>query len=204
MRISRRDVLIVGAGCAVGLAPAPAQALEGDLTIGDPAARVHLMEYASLTCSHCAAFHAHTFPQLKARYIDTDRIAFTLREFPTPPVPVSVAMFQVARCGDISAREYYRRIAVLFQQQRPILETGTGAGVVAALVRLGAEWGLTEAEVTACLSNEAGFTRIRASIAEGQRAQINSTPSFMLGDQLIRGEVTFEALSAALDTALAA
>lgn len=202
---SRRDVLIAGAACAAMMLPRDAAALEGDMLLGDPGARVQLVEYASLTCPHCAAFHAEVFPRIKAAYIDTRRIGFTLREFPTAPAPVAFAMFQLARCGGADAQLYFERVGELFRQQRAIIETGTGAGVRDALIRTGASWGLSEAQVIACMQDETAVARITGSIEAGQAIPIRGTPALVLNGQLLTGEagITLDGLSAALDAALA-
>jgi protein-disulfide isomerase len=204
--VSRRHVLIAGAACAVGVAPASAFALEGDMTIGDPAAPVQLIEYASLTCSHCAAFHARVFPQLKAAYIDTDRIGFTLREYPTAPAPIAFAMFQLARCGGVGPRLYFDRVAELFNRQREVMSATTGAEVRSALVRIGGEWGLSEADIMAAMQDEAAVARITGSMESGRALEIPGTPAIVLNGALLQGpsSVTFDGLSAALNEALSA
>jgi protein-disulfide isomerase len=207
MAISRRDLVVAGVAGAVGvtLAPAPAFALEGDMTIGDPASAVQLVEYASMTCGHCAAFHAHVFPRLKAGYIDNGRIGFTMREFPTNPGPVSFAMFQVARI-EADPIIYFERIAVLFHEQQAILGTGTGAGVRDALVTIAARWGLSRDQVVAAMTDQAGSERVAATVNDGvARYNIEATPWFVLNDQsLARGSASYEAISGALNTALGA
>lgn len=203
MIISRRSLVVGGAVLAVPGA-VHAAPLEGDMTIGAQDPRVQLIEYASLTCPHCAAFHAEVFPQIKAEYVDTGRIGFTLREFPTPPAPVSVAMFQVARCGGASASTYFDRVGVLFQQQRAILSTGTGQGVIDALVGIGQTWGLSEGQVMAAIMDPAGSARVQATVNDGiQRYEIHSTPSFVLNEQVLTGSsASYAGLSDALNAAL--
>lgn len=184
---------------------AGATAVEGDMTIGDPNAAVRLVEYASLTCPHCAAFHAEVFPRIKAEYIDTRRISFTLREFPTAPAPVSVAMFQLARCGGVDASTYFERVGVLFQQQRAIMGTGTGQGVVDALVGIGQAWGLSREQVMAAIMDQSAVARIQAVVNDGvERFEIQGTPAIVLNDQPLRGptSVTYTGLTDALNAAL--
>jgi protein-disulfide isomerase len=207
MAFSRRIVLAAGAvGLGAAGLPFPAVALEGDMTLGDASAPVQMVEYASLTCPHCAVFHAEVFPRIKAEYIDTRRIGFTLREFPTPPMPVSFAMFQLARCGGATAETYFDRVGVLFLEQRPILSSGTGEGVRTALIRIGAAWGLSEGQVMAAVVDEAGVARVTATVEDGrQRYDIQGTPAMVLNDRRLEGptSVTYAGLSAALNAALA-
>ena len=71
----------------------------GDVAQGPADAKVTIIEYASMTCSHCANFHKATWPELKKRYIDTGKVRFILREFPLDPL--ATAGFMLARCdGD--------------------------------------------------------------------------------------------------------
>lgn len=205
MSVSRRSVLGWGAACAAAWPSlAQAAATPGDMTIGGLDSRVRLLEYASLTCPHCAAFHASVFPRLKTEYIDTGRIAFTLREFPTPPAPVSFAMFQLARAGGADAATYYERVAILFARQQAILGTGTMGGVRDALITIGAEWGLPQEEVMAVIQDQAGAERVQATVDEGHaRYGIGRTPSLVLNDRLLDVALTFEALAPELDRALA-
>ncbi|MGE0047204.1 MAG: thioredoxin domain-containing protein [Hyphomonadaceae bacterium] len=208
MNASRREFLCAGSGAALGFAlfagEASAQA-NPDITIGGAGSSVHLVEYASLTCPHCAAFHAEVFPRLKQNYIDTQRIRFTLREFPTQPVVVAVSGFLLARCGNPAPDVYYTRIGVLFERQRAILSTGNMEGVRRALVEIGIGWGLSEEQVMACITNEAAVPGIRAVVEEGvSRYGINSTPSLVLNEQVLRDSsaMTFDGLSSVLDAAL--
>ena len=155
------------------------------MTIGAPRAPVSLIEYASATCSHCAAFHESNWSLLKSRYIDAGRVRFTLREMVTPPPAVAFAMFQLARAEGADSAEYFRRLAILYQRQQALFQSGTMAGVRAALVALGGEWGLTEPQVTASLNDEVGADRIRRSIAEAQARGVTSTPSFFLNGERV-------------------
>lgn len=203
MGVSRRHVIVAGAAFAAGALPSAAFALDGDMTIGDPAAPVQLVEFASLTCPHCAAFHAHVFPQLRSAYIDNGRIGFTLREFLTAPAPVSFAMFQLARCGGAGPRLYFDRVAELFNRQREVMTATTGAEVRDTLVRIGGEWGLAEGEVLAAIQDESAVSRVTASIDSGRALQITGTPAIALNGTLLQGN-SFEGISAAVDQALAA
>jgi protein-disulfide isomerase len=112
-------------------------------------------------------------------------VRFTLHEMVTPPPAVALAMFQLARCENAGADEYFRRLGVLFQQRTQILETGTAAGVRDSLVALGGQWGLSETQVMASLSDEQGVERMRRSIEEATRAGVSSTPTFIADGELI-------------------
>src|SRR6516225_3608936 len=109
----------------------------GDAWLGSPDAKCTIIEYASMTCSHCAAFHRDTWPKLKSTYIDTGKVHFTLREFPLDPL--AAAGFMLARCaGD---EKYYAMIDLLFDKQN--------------------DWAFVKKPVDAlaALTKQAGFTQ---------------------------------------------
>jgi protein-disulfide isomerase len=180
MKLDRRT-LLTGL-TALTITPAHAQARPLDMTIGAANAPLRLVEYASATCSHCAHFHETNWDLLKSRYIDSGRVRFTLREMATPPAQVAFGMFQLARCGGAGAEEYLQRLAILYQRQRAILQTGTMAGVRDALVALGGEWGLTADQVVASLTDQSGADRLQRSIEEASTRGVTGTPSFFIDD----------------------
>lgn len=204
MSLSRRSFTLATAGIAATFAGS-AFATEGDdTTIGAASAPLHLIEYASLTCPHCAHFHETNWSQLKTNYIDAGRVKLTLRELLTPPHAVSLAMFQLARCGGVAPPEYFRRVAILFGQQRAILATGTVAGVRDSLVAIGGQWGISQEQVLAALNDPAGVERIRRSIDEASQRGVTGTPAFFFNGQAVPyGDVaTSDGLRQALDTRL--
>ncbi|MBI1250644.1 MAG: thioredoxin domain-containing protein [Alphaproteobacteria bacterium] len=211
MIITRRTTLLLGAGalaaaCSGGGGTAAVSA--GDMLLAARGAENAplLIEYASLTCPHCASFHAGAWPEVKANYIDTGRLRFAFREYPTPPVPVAVAGFQVARCGGASTEQYYDRLSVLFAQQRQIIETGSYEGVRGKLIDIGRAAGLSAEQVEACIADEAGSARIRQVVEDAQQFNITGTPTFLLnGERLeVPGEAPYEAFAAAIDAKLSA
>lgn len=201
--MNRRTILI-GTAAWAGLS-SQALALEGDdVTIGADQAPVQLTEYASLTCPHCAAFHELNWSTLKTHYVDAGRVKLTMREILTPPAPLALAMFQLARCGDADADEYFRRVAILFQRQTAIFESGANGGVRAMLVSIGAEWGLSEAQVMASVTDQNSVDRARRVSAAANQIGVNSTPTFFLNGERIEdsGFVAPGGMARILDAAL--
>ncbi|MDX2275037.1 MAG: thioredoxin domain-containing protein [Hyphomonadaceae bacterium] len=183
--LSRRCVLAGGLIFASAGLPSVALAQsDDDMTIGAATAPLHIIEYASLTCPHCAQFHATNWRPLKERYIDAGRVRFTLREMATPPAPVALAMFQLARCQTSSPDLYLERVGILFERQQAILGTGTGAGVRDALLAIGAEWGLSPDQIAACFNDPAGVQRMQRSVAVARELGVNHTPSFIFNGVL--------------------
>jgi protein-disulfide isomerase len=208
MSATRRTLLLTAAAGVLLAAcqqtdAAPSNAT--DMTVGAADAPVHLIEYASATCPHCAEFHETVWPQLKQHYIDTGKVRFTFREMATPPAPVAVAGFQLARCGGADANTYLTRVGVLFDQQSNILSGGTMQSVRDALVRIGGAANLSEEQVMACITDEAGAERVRASAEEANtRFGVTGTPTFILDGTRVEDPAvtTWDGMKRVLDAKL--
>jgi protein-disulfide isomerase len=175
-----------------------------DMVLGNADAPVTVLEYASTTCSHCAAFHEEAWEQLKTNYIDNGRIRFVLREFPTAPAAVAVAGFQLARCGGATSEQYYTRVGELFRQQQAIFATGSMDGIRRKFIEIGGAVGLTEEQVLACIADtDSAAERMRVNGESAQEFGITGTPTFVINGVRHDGAPTYEALSRAIDAALA-
>ncbi|MBL8547960.1 MAG: thioredoxin domain-containing protein [Hyphomonadaceae bacterium] len=185
------------------IANAHAQSAGADsMSIGSPSAPLHLAEYASPACSHCAHFHATNWATLKTNYIDTGRVRLTLHEMLTAPPAVAFAMFQLARCANADGPEYFRRLGILFERQATILSSPTLGAAVAALVSAGAEWGLSEAQVMTGLNDNAGRERILRAIDEAEAQGVTSTPTFFLNGRRLENNFQLpDILTRTLDAA---
>jgi len=176
-----------------------------DMVLGAADAPVTIIEYASTTCPHCADFHAAVWEQLKQNYIDTGKVRFVFREYPTAPAPVAVAGFQVARCGGASAQQYFARLSELFRQQRALFQTLQADGGRAKFIEIGAAAGLSEEQVMQCVADEAGAARIRR-IEEGSRQfGVTGTPTIIINGRKIEDPSvqTYEGLSRMIEAELA-
>ncbi len=128
MPLSRRQTLAGLVSLAL-VTPAMAQSLNlaelatpgplGDKILGSDKAPVTIIEYASVTCPHCAVFHTEVYPKLKEKFIDTGKVRFVFREFPTAPANASIAGFMLARC---SGDKYFPLIDAMMEQQRSWIE----------------------------------------------------------------------------------
>lgn len=211
--LERRNLLLAASALAIASAVSACDGANGsaavsaeDMALGAADAPLTLIEYASSTCPHCAHFHETVWEQLKSNYIDTGKVRFVFREFPTAPAPVAVAGFQLARCGGATTEQYFVRLGELFRQQSAIFATGSMEGVRQKFVEIGAAAGLTEQQVIGCISDEAGAERIRHTVEEGTRQfNITGTPTFILNGEKVEDPsvVTYEGLSRILDAALA-
>lgn len=211
--LARRSLLMAASGLAL-LGMAACNSSSGadtgspdDIVLGQANAPVTMIEYASSTCPHCAEFHALNWEQLKTTYIDTGRVKYIFREFPTPPPAVAVAGFQLARCGGATPEQYMARLGEIFRQQRQMFATGTMEGVRQKFIEIGASAGLSQDQVMQCVNDETGADRIRriTEVADRQY-HVTGTPTIIINGQKQEDPsiVTWAGLSRALDAAIAA
>lgn len=201
MKLDRRKVTIgLGAVAATGITgtavitPAMAQSVDkaelmkpgplGEKILGQETAPVTIVEYASLTCPHCADFHSTTLPDLKAKYIDTGKARLIMREFPLDQL--AWAGFMVARCSDPS--KYFAVLNVLYQQQKTWAQSQDPA---TELFKIAKQTGMTKDQFDACLKNEdmaKGIIAVKDKASENFGVQ--STPTFFINGEMMRGHQT--------------
>lgn len=222
MALGRRELLIGAAGAALlGGAFGLAACNQGggsnatspdDMILGQANAPVTLIEYASATCPHCAEFHHLAWEGLKTNYIDTGKVRYIFREYPTPPEAVAVAGFQLARCGGASPEQYMNRVGEIFRQQPDIftaLRAGSLEGVRAKFFEIGSSAGLSEEQVNACITDESGAARVRRVVDGAAPFNVTGTPTLILNGRKLEGAegaqavTSYEGLAALIDAALA-
>lgn len=173
----------------------------GDMTIGSEDALVTVIEYASVTCPHCATFHETVYPAIKENYIDTGKVRFVFREFPTAPAELSVVGSMLARCAaDKSGPDaYFLVLGSLFRSQRTWIYADSPRD---ELIKIASQAGMSEADFDACVKRGELLDLINKNIDDARsKYNIQATPSFVIDGQL-RSISTVEAFSAALDEAL--
>ena len=183
------------AGCSKGGASGPAT---GDMSLGNPDAKVKVVEYASASCSHCARFNNTVFPAFKAKYIDTGKIRYTLKEFLTPPEEVAAAGFLVARCA--GKDKYFTVLDSIYKNQAEMFTTGDFRGV---LLRIAQSAGMTEDQFNKCVSDPDALKALNARVERAVKDdKITGTPTFVVdGKKVAEGEVTLAQLDAAIAAA---
>jgi protein-disulfide isomerase len=169
----------------------------GDVVLGDPAAPLTVVEYASLTCPHCAAFHAETFPEFRQEYIDTGKVRFVLREVYFDQYGLWASM--VARCG--GEEGFYPLVDAFLGSQA----TWTRAQDIGhAIQQVGRRAGLPADRLQQCLSDRDFAKGLLAWYQDNRDADgIQSTPTFVIEGEKHTGAMSFEEFSAILDAALA-
>jgi len=179
---SRRIALIAAIAALAGqaapfsVAAAAPQALPDDMTIGNPKAKVEVIEYASASCPHCAHFNEVVFADFKTRWVDTGKVRYTLKEMLTEPATVAAASFMVARCA--GPTKYFTVLDQVFRSQT---EWTSGAKIKPILQKIAADNGVDEPHFNACLSDQAAADAVakRAQRAQEQDG-VDSTPTLFI------------------------
>jgi len=205
--LTRRDFVTgvsVAALCAALGAPATswAQAMVpladlaepsplGDMTLGQEGAPVTIIEYASMTCPHCAHFAVNTFPKLKQQYIDTGKVRFIFREFPLDPLAAGASM--LVRCADKD--KAFSVLDLLFHTQ----SQWAVQNPIEPLFNVAKQAGYSRDTFNACLDTRTNensrkilegieSTRNRAA----DKLKVTSTPSFFINGKRVTGALSFE------------
>ncbi len=166
-----------------------------DLALGDAKAPVTVVEYASLTCPHCARFEEDTFPELKKRYIDTGKVRFILRDFPLDSL--AGAAFVFAHCaGKDDANKYYSVIETLFRQQRQWAVEKP----IPPLMAIAKQAGFTQKSFDACLTNQKAWDAMESVRQRAMKEfKVESTPTFFVNGTKVSGAVSIEDFAKVID-----
>ena len=176
----------------VAAASAPSKAgLEtvqpGDHVLGDANAPITVIEYASLTCSHCAHFHTQVLPEIKKKWIETGKVKLVYRDFPLDQIAAKAA--QIAECAGND--KYFGVLDIIFRGQP---QWATAADPLAELAKPLRIAGMGENEIKACLANEAMSNAVIKDYQGGEAMGVNSTPTLFINGQLYRGARSVEEL----------
>ncbi|GAB5375133.1 MAG: DsbA family protein [Acuticoccus sp.] len=196
--LTRRAFSALAAAALVlplGLSAAMAEELLPDKVLGDPDAPVEIIEYASMTCPHCASFHEGVFPQLKEEYIDTGKVRFVLREFPFDPL--AAAVFMLARCSD---DKYYDVVDLFFEQQRA---WAVREGALGEIRKLAKQAGFTDEAFETCLTDQKLLDGINAVKDHGARELgVRATPTIFVDGKQVEGSRNIKAFREIIDAKL--
>jgi protein-disulfide isomerase len=167
-----------------------------DMVLGSPDAKVTMVEYASLTCPHCANFHINTLPALKSEYIDKGLLKLVYRDFPLDGLALRAAM--MAQCA--GADRYFGYLELLFGRQ---VQWATAKDPLEGLAAIGKIGGMTDEEFKACLTDKTVEQKVLSSALEGEKTYaVRATPTLFI-DGLRYSAMSFEQLRAVLDPILA-
>jgi protein-disulfide isomerase len=162
-----------------------------EMSLGKSDAPVTIVEYSSLSCPHCAAFHKDVLPTLKSEYIDTGKIRYEVREFPLNDAALAGSV--VARCLDPS--RYFAFTDLLFSKQD---EWAFKNDALSALKRLAKQAGLSDEKFDKCIQDPALQKEILEIRTQGEKKGVNGTPSFFVNGKPLKGTPTLEAITEAV------
>ncbi|MDE1154008.1 MAG: DsbA family protein [Micavibrio sp.] len=201
-----------GSGSPVAAAPtggatgssllAPSSSLDVDMTnalaerdLGDKDAPVTIIEYASMTCPHCARFSNNIFPDFKKTFIDTGKVYYIYRDYPLDTIALKAGM--MARCADRS--KYFDLVEVIFKNQERWIKS---SDPVAGLKQLGALAGMDDAYINACMGNAELQTELLRRMQDAtNKYKVNATPTFVFnnGAEFLSGDQTLEDFQKVID-----
>ena len=165
---------------------------EGDVVLGSEKAPVTIIEYASMTCPHCAHFTGTTFPELQKRYIDTGKVRFIFREFPLDAL--AAAGFMLARCAGND--KFMPIVETLFAKQQDWMVQKP----VAPLMEIAKQFGYTQQTFDQCLANQQVLDSIQdVRDRAASKLGVNSTPTFFVNGKRLTGDQSIDALAKVID-----
>lgn len=169
-----------------------------DMVMGSDKAKVTVVEYASMTCPHCAHFQDTTFPELKKRYIDTGKVRYIFREFPLDNL--AAAAFMLARCaGEKDSGKYFAMVDTLFRQQL----TWAVEKPLPPLLAIAKQAGFSQQTFDACLANQKildGIEAVRQRAID--KFKVQSTPTFFINGNLVAGAMSIDEIAKLIDAQL--
>ena len=200
--MSRRAALTAAALAAMatvaGCTAKSGGAADGDMGMGAGTdAKVTVVEYASVTCGHCAVWNEEVWPEFKTKYVDTKKVRYVFREFPTPPQDIAVAGFLIARCA--GPDKYFDVVHDIMASQK---EWQAGVPPRTTLFRAAAAAGLSQEQTEACISDKAAIEEMSNRIKAGIDAGVTGTPTFIVNGTKV-ADSSLSGLSQAIDAELA-
>ena len=156
-----------------------------------------LIEYSDFTCGYCLKFFKETWPKIQARYVDTGKVRYVFREFPTPPQDIAVAGFLIARCA--GPDQYFDVVSDIMASQK---EWQAGVAPRTTLFRAGQAAGLSEQQINDCIRDKAAIEAMEKRIQAGISAGVTGTPYFTVNGVKV-ADSSLSGLSEVIDAELA-
>jgi protein-disulfide isomerase len=200
--LARRFLVATALTAALALGGCAKPALDGasvaqadDMSLGNPRAKVQVVEYASASCPHCARWDKEVFPAFRAKYVDTGKVRYTLKEYLTDPEALSAAGFLLARCA--GKDRYFPVLEAVFRGQDEMVQSGDIRGVLARIAK--DPGGLTEGQLDACMRDAAAEKALAARADRHLHVdKVAATPTFIINGRRVEGEMTLPELDAAI------
>ena len=166
-----------------------------EMTMGDPKAKVTMIEYASVACPHCAHFNNDVFPEVKKKYIDTGKVFYVSREALTGEPTVAAAGFLLARCA--GKDKYFQVTDAIYRAQEDMFRSGDVHGT---LLRIAQSAGMSEDQFTKCITDDKAITALNDRVEKSSKQDsVDGTPFFIInGKKWKEGEVSMADVDAEL------
>ncbi|MBV8682135.1 MAG: DsbA family protein [Caulobacteraceae bacterium] len=183
-----RRFALVGASAAVLAAcskhggggesgPQAAAALPDDMSLGNPNAKVHFVEYASVACPVCGRWFKEVWPAFKAKYVDTGKVYYTFREMlvgGSDEVTAAASGFLLARCA--GKDKYFQMVDAIFNSQPDLFSDPRGV-----LLNIAKSAGMTEQQFDSCVGNADALNALQNRVEKnGKEGNIQATPTFVI------------------------
>ena len=172
--------------------------LPDDMSLGDPAAKVTVVEYASVACPVCGRWYKEVWPAFKAKYIDTGKVHYIFREMlvgDTSEETIAASGFLLARC--MGKDKYFAVVDAVFKSQPGLYDDPNGV-----LLGIARKFGLSEAQFGACERNVDALNALSARVANNAKeGSVDATPTFVVNGKAL--DAGYQPLTA-LDAAIAA
>ena len=165
-------------------------------SIGEKDAPIKMIEFASLTCGHCAKFHNEVMPLIKEKYINTGKIFFTYKDFPLDKFALKASM--IARCS--GQEKFFSFLNVFYKKQKDWTRTKDPFKSLLKIAKVG---GLKDEELKVCIGNksiEDGLLKDR--LKSSKKYNITATPTIYFNDEKFEGDLSFEAIDLKIKTLL--
>jgi protein-disulfide isomerase len=163
-----------------------------EMALGKPDAPVMIVQYASLTCPHCRAFHRDVFPQLKREYVDTGKVRYVLREFPIGKTSGTATI--ALRCA--APDKYFTLYGKFLEQQASWVSQDVRLDAIFAVSQ---QVGMTRPEFDRCLQNQAMIDGLKRVKDRGRTLGIIGTPNFFIQNQRVKSTLTMAEIRAMVD-----
>lgn len=159
--------------------------LATDITQGSKDAKVVMVEYASITCPHCADFQKNVMPEIKAKYIETGKVRFAFREFPTPPIEIAMAGHLLSRC--VAPDKHEAVISALMNTQMEIMQQAQGPnGAKQSLLNVAKSVGMNETDFDKCMENKEKLKVLADVMEHGNTVdKVGGTPTIIINGNTI-------------------
>ena len=164
-------------------------------TLGDSSAPIKMIEFASLTCGHCAKFHKEVMPLLKRKYIDEGKIYFTYNDFPLDKFALKASI--IARC---SGDKFFGFLDVFYKKQKDWTRTKDPLKSLLKMAKIG---GVKDEDIKVCLGNKSiEDNLLKDRLKFSKKYEITATPTIILNGSKYEGDLTFEALELKINSLL--